>query len=72
MDTSSSAATDYALGAALTLPSLVAAELERRKTFTPEKLQAAEHFALTDYLTTWPAHRRKAKRRSVSTPGSRR
>ena len=43
---------DFALGAALALPSLVAAELERRNEFTPEKLAAAERFALTEYLTT--------------------
>jgi carboxypeptidase C (cathepsin A) len=41
-----------ALGAALQLPSLAAAELERKGSFTPEKLAAAEHFALTDYLST--------------------
>jgi carboxypeptidase C (cathepsin A) len=43
---------NFALSAALRLPSLAAAELERRKAFTPEALAAAEHFALTDYLTT--------------------
>ena len=41
-----------ALGAALQLPSLAAAELERKGTFSPEKLAQAEHFALTDYLST--------------------
>jgi carboxypeptidase C (cathepsin A) len=41
-----------ALGAALQLPSLVAAELELRHAFTPEALAAAERFAMTDYLTT--------------------
>lgn len=41
-----------ALTAALQLPSLAAAELDRRGTFTPEALQAAERFALTDYLVT--------------------
>lgn len=41
-----------ALPAALELPSLVAAELDRRGAFTPEALAAAERFALTDYLTT--------------------
>jgi carboxypeptidase C (cathepsin A) len=40
-----------ALRAALTLPSLAAAELERKKAFTPQALAAAEKFALTDYLT---------------------
>lgn len=42
----------FALGAALQLPSLAAAELERRRAFTPEALAEAEHFAMTDYLTT--------------------
>ncbi|HZP74775.1 MAG TPA: carboxypeptidase [Pseudolabrys sp.] len=42
----------YALGAALQFPSLAAAELERRGTFTPSALAEAEHFAMTDYLTT--------------------
>jgi carboxypeptidase C (cathepsin A) len=42
----------YALGAALQFPSLVATELERTKMFTPEKLAAAERFAMTDYLST--------------------
>jgi carboxypeptidase C (cathepsin A) len=41
-----------ALRAALQLPSLAAAELERRQAFTPEALAAAEHFAMTDYLVT--------------------
>ncbi|MBI1203869.1 MAG: carboxypeptidase [Rhodopseudomonas sp.] len=41
-----------ALRAALTLPSLAAAELERNKTFNLENLLAAEKFAMTDYLTT--------------------
>jgi carboxypeptidase C (cathepsin A) len=45
-------ATRFALGAALQLPSLAAAELERRNEFTPEALANAEHFAMTDYLTT--------------------
>ncbi len=44
--------TRLALGAALQLPSLAAAELERKGTFSPEKLAQAEHFALTDYLST--------------------
>ncbi len=40
-----------ALGAALHFPTLVAAELDRTKAFTPEKLAEAERFALTDYLS---------------------
>jgi carboxypeptidase C (cathepsin A) len=42
----------FALGAALNFPSLVASELERTKTFTPQAMAEAERFALTDYLTT--------------------
>jgi len=42
----------FALGAAMQLPSLAAAELERKGAFTPEALAQAEHFALTDYLST--------------------
>jgi len=42
----------FALGAALQLPSLAAAELERKGTFSPAALAQAEHFALTDYLST--------------------
>ena len=42
----------FALGAALQLPSLAAAELERKGKFSEEALAQAEHFALTDYLTT--------------------
>lgn len=42
----------FALGAALHFPALVASELERTKTFTPEALAEAERFAMTDYLTT--------------------
>jgi carboxypeptidase C (cathepsin A) len=41
-----------ALRAALELPSLAAAELERRHAFNREALAAAEKFALNDYLTT--------------------
>ena len=41
-----------ALRAALELPSLAAAELERKNALTPQALAAAEKFALTDYLTT--------------------
>jgi carboxypeptidase C (cathepsin A) len=42
----------FALGAALQLPSLVAAELERAGTFSKDALAQAEHFALGDYLST--------------------
>jgi carboxypeptidase C (cathepsin A) len=42
----------FALGAALQLPSLAAAELERKGVFTDAALAEAEHFALTDYLST--------------------
>jgi len=42
----------FALGAAMQLPSLAAAELERKGAFSQEALAQAEHFALTDYLTT--------------------
>jgi carboxypeptidase C (cathepsin A) len=41
---------DFALGAALTLPSLIATELERRGADTPEAIAAGERFALTEYL----------------------
>jgi carboxypeptidase C (cathepsin A) len=41
----------FALGAALQLPSLAAAEMERKGTFNKQALAQAEHFALTDYLT---------------------
>jgi carboxypeptidase C (cathepsin A) len=41
-----------ALRAALQLPALAAAELERKSAFTPAALAAAEKFAMTDYLTT--------------------
>ncbi|HZL30608.1 MAG TPA: carboxypeptidase [Pseudolabrys sp.] len=41
-----------ALRAALQLPSLAAAELERTHTFTLEALLAAEKFVMTDYLST--------------------
>jgi len=44
--------TRFALGAALQLPSLAAAELERKGKFSKEALAEAERFALTDYLTT--------------------
>jgi len=42
----------FALGAALQLPSLVATELERKGTFSTAALTQAEHFALTEYLST--------------------
>ncbi len=42
----------FALGAALQLPSLAAAKLERDGKFSQDALAQAEHFALTDYLTT--------------------
>ena len=41
-----------ALSAALQLPSLAAAELERQGTFSKEAQAQAERFALTEYLTT--------------------
>jgi carboxypeptidase C (cathepsin A) len=42
----------FALGAALQLPSLAAAELERRGAFSPEAMKPIERFAMTEYLTT--------------------
>jgi carboxypeptidase C (cathepsin A) len=42
----------FPLGAALQLPSLAAAELERTNQFSKDTLQAAEQFAMGDYLTT--------------------
>jgi carboxypeptidase C (cathepsin A) len=42
----------YALGAALQLPSLAAAEMESKGDFSQQALAQAEHFAMTDYLTT--------------------
>ncbi len=44
--------TRFALGAALQLPSLAATELERKGMFSKEAQAEAEHFALTEYLTT--------------------
>ncbi len=41
----------FALGAALQLPSLAAAELERKGAFSTAALAQTEHFALTDYLS---------------------
>src|SRR5262249_57562100 len=40
------------LNAGLQLPSLAAAELERKGAFSKEVQAQAERFALTDYLTT--------------------
>ena len=42
----------FALGAALQLPSLAAAELERKGAFSEEAQAEVERFALTDYLAT--------------------
>ena len=44
--------TRFALGAAMQIPSLAAAELERKGMLTPERLVEAERFALGEYLTT--------------------
>jgi carboxypeptidase C (cathepsin A) len=41
----------FALGAALSFPSVVASELERKGAFNHEKLVEAERFAMSDYLT---------------------
>src|SRR4029078_7471268 len=41
----------FALGAALQLPSLAAAELERKGTFSKEAQADAERFAFSEYLT---------------------
>ena len=41
----------FALGAALVLPSLAAAELERKGAFSTAALAQIERFALTDYLS---------------------
>jgi carboxypeptidase C (cathepsin A) len=43
---------DDPLSAALQLPSLGAAHLERDQVFTPEKLADIENFAMKDYMTT--------------------
>lgn len=40
----------HPVGAAVQLPSIVAAEIERRGSFSPEKVAEAEKFAMTDYL----------------------
>ncbi|MDM9619359.1 carboxypeptidase [Rhizobium sp. S96] len=45
-------ADQFALGAALELPSLAAAEMDRRNAFDDAKQREAERFALGDYLTT--------------------
>jgi carboxypeptidase C (cathepsin A) len=42
----------YALGCALKLPSVIAAELEWRHAFSEKALAEGEHFALGEYLTT--------------------
>ena len=42
----------FALGAALYLPSLAAAELDRTRSMSKEALAEAERFALNEYLTT--------------------
>jgi carboxypeptidase C (cathepsin A) len=42
----------FALGAALQLPSLAAAELERKHAFSKDAMRSAEEFAMGDYLTT--------------------
>ena len=44
--------TRFALGAAMQIPTLAAAELERKGMLTPERLAEAERFALGEYLTT--------------------
>jgi carboxypeptidase C (cathepsin A) len=46
----------FALGAALQLPSLAASELELHNAFSKPALQAAEQFALGDFLTTLAGH----------------
>lgn len=46
----------FALGAALQLPSLAAAELEFRNAFSEQAVQAAEQFALGNFLTTLAGH----------------
>jgi carboxypeptidase C (cathepsin A) len=51
----------FALGAALQLPSLAAAELERKGAFSKEALAEAESFALTEYLTTLAGPRPKGE-----------
>jgi carboxypeptidase C (cathepsin A) len=50
-----------ALQAALQLPSLAAAELERKHAFSLDALAAAEKFAMTDYLVTLAGARPKGE-----------
>ncbi len=50
-----------ALQAALQLPSLAAAELERKHAFSLDALAAAEKFAMTDYLVTLAGPRPKGE-----------
>jgi carboxypeptidase C (cathepsin A) len=45
-------ATDYPLGAALQLPSIAAAQLERSNKFSPDAVAKAERFAMTDYIVS--------------------
>jgi carboxypeptidase C (cathepsin A) len=45
-------ADEFALGAALELPSLAAADMDRRGAFSEDAQREAEKFALGDYLTT--------------------
>jgi carboxypeptidase C (cathepsin A) len=42
----------FALGAALQLPSLASAELQRNNAFSKEAVHSAEQFAMGDFLTT--------------------
>ena len=42
----------HSLGCALQLPSIVAAELQRKGAFTPQAIAEAEVFARTEYLAT--------------------
>jgi len=44
--------TRFALGAALHFPAIVATELDRTNSFTPQALAEAERFAMNEYLTT--------------------
>jgi carboxypeptidase C (cathepsin A) len=43
---------NFPLGAAFHLPSLAAAHMERKHALDTTAVKAAEHFAMTDYLTT--------------------
>jgi carboxypeptidase C (cathepsin A) len=45
-------ASKFALGAALQLPSLAAAELERKDAFSTDAIRSAEQFAMGEYLMT--------------------